>query len=403
MTARRRPTRPGTPRVAVVTSTIPMTIVFFDEELIRQVQAQGYDVCVVSSPGPALDRIGAEMGVRVRALPMTREISPVADLIALFAWLRVCLTERPSLLIAATPKASLLSMLAGRLTRVERRLYCMVGLRLEGESGNRRRLLGSIEKLTSWAATDVVANSPSLAARYAELRLAPEPKLRHIRPGSDHGVDSNHFCPRPPDLLLARSLGIDHTVPVVGLIGRLTHDKGVDDLISAMGILQSEGISCQLLVVGPQDEPDSAAYLETLTFLGGHVVSVGAVEDVRPYFALMAVHVLPSLREGFPNVVLEASAMGLPTIATDATGAIDSVRHGVTGLTVKTQNPPDLARAIKTLLGDPRLASRYGVEAREWVIKDFQPKSVVQTVLAFDNPVGRRGAPAIEHRATPHG
>ena len=150
--------------VAVVTSTIPITIDKFDRDLIRQVQAQGYDVCVVSSPDPELERVGHEMGVRVQALSMTREISPLADLIAFIYWLRLCTTERPAWMISATPKASLLSLLAGMVTRVPRRLYCVVGLRLEGEHGRRRQLLTTMEKLTSWASTDVVANSPSNGA-----------------------------------------------------------------------------------------------------------------------------------------------------------------------------------------------------------------------------------------------
>jgi glycosyltransferase involved in cell wall biosynthesis len=371
-----------------VTTTIPITVDTFDRELIRQTQAQGFDVCVVSSPGPALERVGDEMGVRVRALPMTREISPVADLVALVAWLRVCLAERPSLMIAATPKASLLSLLAAKATRVERRLYCMVGLRLEGERGSTRRLLTGMERLTSWAATEVIANSPSLATRYAQLRLAPSRKLRQTRPGSDHGVDSDHFRPRLPDPALAATLGLDPLRPVVGLVGRLTHDKGVDTVIGAMRLLHADGVACQLLVVGAQNEPDSMAYLDILQSMGDHVVAVGAVQDVRPYFALMDVHVLPTLREGFPNVVLEASAMALPTVATDATGAIDSVRDGETGLTVGVQDPYALALAIKTLLRDPGKASQYGVQAREWVIADFQPEAVVQTLLAFDPVAG---------------
>jgi len=369
--------------VAVVTSTIPITIDKFLRELIRQVKAEGYDVCVVSSPAAELDRVGDEMGIRVRSLPMTREVSPKADLVALVQWLRVCVAERPSLVISATPKASLLSLLAGKATRVHRRLYIMVGLRLEGEQGARRQLLWIMERLTSWASTEIVANSPSLAARYAEQRLAPQHKLRQTRPGSSHGVDSDHFSPRLPDLKLADALGIDRSIPVVGLVGRLTHDKGVDALINTMGLLRADGISCQLLVVGAQDESDSVVYLDTLTSMGDRVVVVGAVDDVRPYFALMDVHVLPSLREGFPNVVLEASAMGLPTVTTDATGAIDSVRDGETGLIVKTQDPRGLADAMKTLLRDPNRASQYGVEARKWVIDDFRPEAVVRTLLAF--------------------
>ncbi len=381
MTRRPGPKRRSLKPVAVVTSTIPTTIDNFNRELIRQVQAQGYDVCVVSSPGPELDRVGDEMGVRVRALLMTREISPLADLAALLTWLRVCLAERPTLMISATPKASLLSLLAGKATRIPRRLYCMIGLRLEGEQGRRRGLLAVMEKLTSWASTDVVANSSSLAARYAELGLAPPGKLRQTRPGSDHGVDSVHFCPRLPDLDLAATLGIDSSIPVLGLVGRLTHDKGVDALISATHLLHADGITCQLLVVGPQDEPDSQTYLDALRSMGEQVVAVGEVDDIRPYFALMDVHVLPTLREGFPNVVLEASAMGLPTVTTDATGAIDSVRDGETGLIVKTDDPQGLAAAITTLLGDPDTASRFGAAARRWVIADFQPESVVRTLL----------------------
>jgi glycosyltransferase involved in cell wall biosynthesis len=385
MTRRLGRTRHRSNPVAVVTSTIPITIDGFHRELIRQVQQQGYDVCVVSSPGVELDRVRDEMGVRVRSLPMTRQVSPVADLIALFRWLWVCLAERPSLIVSATPKASLLSLLAGKVTHTRRRLYCMIGLRLEGETGRRRQLLWVMERLTSWASTEVVANSASLAAQYAEQRLAPAHKLRRTQPGSSHGVDSLHFSPQPRDLELAAKLGIDPSIPVVGLVGRLTHDKGVDALKDAMGLLYADDIFCQLLVVGPQDEPDSAVYLQALAAMGEHVVVVGAVRDVRPYFALMDVHVLPSLREGFPNVVLEASAMGLPTVATDATGAVDSVKDGETGLIVKARDPRGLADAIKTLLIDPTRGSRYGIEARKWVINEFRPESVVRTLLAFSN------------------
>ena len=381
-TAPRRLSKP----IALVTSTIPITIDKFHRELIRQIQAEGYDVCVISSPGPELVRVADEMGVRVRSLPMAREISPLADLIALVRWLLVCFKERPEFVVSATPKASLLSQLAAKATRVRRRLYYLGGLRLEGEQGKVRMLLATMERLTSWASTEVVANSPSLAARYAELRLAPERKLRQTRPGSSHGVDGSHFTPRHPDLELAAELGIDLSVPVIGFVGRLTHDKGIDDLISAVALLHADHVSCQLLVVGAQNEPDSAVYLNKLKSTGEHVCAVGAVDDVRPYFALMDVHVLPSLREGFPNVVLEASAMGLPTVTTDATGAIDSVRDGETGLIVKTQDARGLADAIKTLVRDRDRALRLGVEARNWVVTGFRPESVVRSLLAFREP-----------------
>lgn len=388
-----RRTPPGSMGVALVTATIPITLDKFHRELIRQVQAEGYDVCVVSSPGPELNRIHEELGVRVHPLSMTREISVRADLYALVRWLRFCYKQRPTLVISATPKASMLSQLAGKATGAPRRLYYTGGLRLEGEHGRRRQVLTMFEKLTGWASTEVVANSRSLSARYAELRLAPQRKLRQTRPGSSHGVDSSHFSPRPPDLDLADELGIDLSVPVVGFVGRLTHDKGIDCLISAMALLHADKVTCQFLVVGAQNEPDSAFYLAKLESTGERVLAVGAVDDVRPYFALMDVHVLPSLREGFPNVVLEASAMGLPTVTTDATGAIDSVQEGKTGLIVRTQDQHGLAEAIKTLIRDPGMASRYGSAARNWVVADFQTEAVVQTLLAFGKV---SGSPALQ-------
>ena len=370
---------------ALIASTVPITALKFYGELVRQVQDQGFDVCIVSSPGPEMNSIRSDMNARVCQIPMSRKISPIADLAALMRWLRVCVIERPELILAATPKASLLALIAGMVTGVPRRIYSLVGLRLESEEGIKRHVLVSAERVTSWASTEVVANSSSLAKKYAELGLAPKRKLRQTMPGSDHGVDSDYFSPRRPNVGMAERLGIDDSLPVIGFVGRLTHDKGIDALLDALTRLHAEGISCQLLVVGPQDEADSSAYISKLGKLKNRVFTVGPVANVRPYFALMDVHVLPSLREGFPNVVLEASAMGLPTITTDATGAVDSVRDGETGMLVRRGDPLTLATALRTLLRDPERASRYGQAARIWVVEGFQPKAIVQTLLAFDD------------------
>lgn len=371
----------GAPRRAIVTATIALSVDTFHRELIRQLQADGFDVCVVTSPGQGLVNLRRDLGVRTRELPMTREISPIADLRALIRWVSVCLAERPRLVVAATPKASLLGLVAARATRVPRRLYSAVGLRLEGEQGNRRKVLTVVERATTWAATEVVANSPSLASRYCELGLAGGHKVRQTVPASSHGVDVSHFAPRAPDQELAHRLGIDLVKPVVGFVGRLTHDKGIDTLLEAIKQLASRDLEVQLLVVGPQDEPDSDQYLAHLSRAAGTVVAVGAVDDVRPYFSLMDVHVLPTLREGFPNVVLEASSMGVVTVTTDATGSVDSVRPGETGLVVPSRNATALAQALEALVRDPATVARYGEAARAWVTRDFQPETVVRSLL----------------------
>ncbi|GAA2493687.1 glycosyltransferase [Terrabacter carboxydivorans] len=353
----------------------------FFRELIRQLQSDGFDVCVVSSPGQGLANLSHDTGVRTRELRMAREISPLADIRALVQWVLVCLQERPQLVITATPKASLLGMVAAKATRVPRRLYFAVGLRLEGAQGNRRRILAAVERVATAASTEVVANSPSLAALYRDLNLAAAAKVRQTVPASSHGVDCDYFQPSSRDVDLAARLGLELSTPVVGFVGRLTHDKGIDTLLSAMRELAESGLVVQLLVVGPQDEPDSHRYLERLKTTGGPVVVVGAVDDVRPYFSLMDVHVLPTLREGFPNVVLEASAMSIPTVTTDATGSVDSVRPGKTGLIVQREQPAALAAAMKSLLDDPSTTVRLGEEARLWVADAFRPAAVVRSLL----------------------
>lgn len=365
---------------AIVTSTIPLTLASFHRELIRQLQAAGYKVTVVSSPGEHLQVLESELGVATTPVPMAREIDPLGDAAALRRWLAICRKVRPELVIAATPKASLLAMVAARATGVPKRLYYLGGLRLEGEVGRRRTLLAAMERLTGAAATVVVANSPSLVARARELRLFAPHKLHSTRPGSSHGVDTTYFAPREPDAALRVRLGLDPDRPVLGFVGRLTHDKGIDTLLAALRLLGERGVDAQLLVVGSQIEPDSRRYVDLLTSTGS-VVFAGNQTDVRPYYALMNVHVLPSLREGFPNVVLEASAMGTPTVTTDATGCIDSVRPGETGLVVPARDAAALAGSIGRLLPDQDARERMGAAAREWVAEAFVPERVVASIL----------------------
>jgi glycosyltransferase involved in cell wall biosynthesis len=371
-----------TPRrpLAVVASTIPVTISTFHRELLRQLGAAGYEILVVSSPGPELDAVQADLGVRVAALAMRREISPRADARALRRWLRLLRRERPALVVAATPKASLLGLVAARVTRVPRRAYYLGGLRVEGEGGGRRAVLAAAEWLTASCAHVVVANSPSLAAAAQRLRVVSPGKLRVIRPASSHGVDATYFVPRQPDSALGARLGLVDGVPVLGFVGRVTADKGVGALVAALRVLRTDEHRVQLLVLGAQNERDSAAWVARLQD-EADVVLTGHVADVRPYLALMDLHVLPSRREGFPNVVLEAGAMEVPTVTTRATGAVDSVRDGETGVLVDVDAPDQLAAAVATLLDDAALRRRMGVAARAWVVRDFPPQRVVASFV----------------------
>lgn len=367
--------------ICVVTSTIPATLRIFHQELIRQIDEKGYRVVAVSSPGRDLTEIAERTAADTTAIPMTRDISPFADLHALFAWLRLLRKLQPEVIITATGKASLLGLVAAAVLAVPTRIYYLGGLRLEVEIGIRRRILSLAERLTACLATDMVCNSRSLRRAYIRQGLVrPHTKLRVTVPGSSHGVDCSYYSPRHPDPSLMAHIGLRADIPVVGFVGRIREDKGIGVLATAIENLREAGVPCQLLLVGPRETRGGSALIARLKALP-QTVCIGLVDDVRPYYSLMDVHVLPSFREGFPNVVLEASAMGIPTVTTDATGCVDSVINGVTGKIVPIADANALADALRALLGDAAKRRSMGLRARSVVQAQYRPMAVVASLL----------------------
>lgn len=338
-----------------------------------------HHVHVVSSPGRDLEALRTEMGVETHAVPMTRSISPRQDLVSFFRWLIVMRRVRPEVVVTATPKASLLGQACGLLFGARKRLYYVGGLRFEGDRGAKRVVLQLMEKLTAAFATVVTLNSESAFARAQQLGLYHPRKMAKTVPASSHGVDAVYFSPRSRDPQMAKDLGLDPEVPTFGFVGRLTRDKGIDELIKALHILSDR--SFNVLVVGPQNEPDSIRYLEALQ-RDNRVVCVGRQEDLRPFYAQMDTLLLPSYREGFPNVVMEAAACAVPAIVSDATGAVDSVRHGETGLVTTVKSATELAAAMSAVLENPTEARTMGMRAREWMATEFEPSKVVASLLA---------------------
>ncbi|WP_431245440.1 glycosyltransferase family 4 protein [Leifsonia xyli] len=326
--------------------------------------SRGWDVHVVCSPGPGVDALDGTDGVTVHRLPMRRDPSPIADLRSLFAWIRLLRRLRPDVVSAGTPKAGLLGMLSARLVRVPARVYLLRGLRLETSTGLGRRILTALERVSIGCSTATVAVSRSLAARAQELRLGKRDRFVVLGDGSSNGVDVDAIertLPSPAERdALRESLGLG-AGPVIGFVGRLTEDKGVGVLADALHLLRDRGIAVQLLVVGAAE----GSATDPLTPSGVTVARTGFVTDPERYYALMDVLCLPTFREGFPNVVLEAAAAGVPTVTTDATGAVDSVVDGETGLIVPVRDAEALAEGLARLAGDAELRERLGAAARE--------------------------------------
>lgn len=356
------------PRVALLVTAEVTAIAFYPgyPEFLR---SRGWDVAVIADSRGALESSAVLRGADVRSVAMRRDPAPLDDLRSLIQMFGTLRSISPDVVVFATPKASLLASIAGLMLRVPVRSYQLWGLRLETERGMRRKILLWLEKLTSLLATDVVANSRSLAALAVQLGTTAGRPVSVIGAGSGLGVDLEHFSRSasipaldgPTLELLEDSAGL-----TIGFVGRVHPDKGIGTLILAARALAQERDGVRLLIVGDQD----GAELDQLLQNAGPTLDVhvlGGVSDVRPYYQVMDVHCLPTLREGFPNVVLEASAMGIPTITTDATGAIDSVLDGKTGYIFPVGDVGALTNILLKLYDAPALRVRLGASARQFV------------------------------------
>ncbi|MFK0240446.1 glycosyltransferase family 4 protein [Microbacterium sp. NPDC090281] len=344
--------------------------------LPHKLAADGWEVHVASSPGERLEALGSEPGVTVHPLPMAREIDVARDIRGLRDWMRLIRHLRPDAVFVGTPKAGLLGITAARLLGVRTRVYHLRGLRLETAAGTTRRVLTIMERLTIRLATKTLAVSPSLRQRVVSLGLASESRVTVRGHGSSNGVDVDRFA---PGNAAARVEGLLPDVPVIGFVGRLNHDKGLEVLAEACRILDAERVEYQLLIVGGID----GAELDSFSLLRRAPIVLGAVADTSMYYPLMRALCLPTLREGFPNVVLEAGATGIAVVTTDATGAVDSVIPERTGLMVPAGDAQQLAVALRRVVEDPSLAAGLGAAARDFVVENFRRDAVHASVSEF--------------------
>ncbi len=350
---------------------------------LQQMREWGFDVSVVSSPGPDLEVVRTREQVRTVPILIEREISPARDAISLGRLVKVMRELRPHIVNASTPKAGLLGMIAAQLTQVPVRIYLLRGLRLETSAGLQRAVLGATEQVASACAHRVVCVSESLRRSYVEGGYANSEKAVVLGAGASNGVDVARFertAERQSEALaLRRQLGIDPGSTVIGFVGRFVADKGIAELLEAFEEVRREHRSAQLLLVGGDLAGDAAppGLAQRIRSAPG-VVSTGPVTDVAPFYRVMDVLAFPSHREGFPNVPLEAAAAQVPTVGFRATGVVDAVEDGSTGLLVQTGDSPALARSLGQYLGAPELRAAHGRAAGERARRLFSNEAVWQ-------------------------
>lgn len=341
----------------------------------RDLARRGWDVHVVVSGGSNAEALAASGGVTVHSLPMSRDPDPLRDLLALVRVVALVRRLRPDVVSAATPKAGLLLGLASCACRVPVRVYQLWGLRYETTGGAVRRVLLALEKIAARAATNVVSVSESLRRVAVADGLVSPARITVLGPGSSHGVDVDRFASDAADRRAARSARWpSEDLAVVGYVGRLHPDKGIDTLAAGVAELSRRGVRARLLLVGGAEGAEGA--LAALADTSWEVEVTGHVADVAPWLRLMDVLCLPSRREGFPNVVLEAAAAGVPSVVTPATGTVDAVVDRETGLVAADHDPRALAASLAEVLGDPDLRAQLGMAARGRVRAEFEQSLV---------------------------
>lgn len=376
----------GRPTILHV-ATVPMSLVFLRGQ-VGYMKERGFDVYALSSPGPELEAFGVREKIRVRAVEMPRRITPGRDLIAVASILRELSRVRPTIVHAHTPKGGLLGMIAATCAGVPVRIYHMRGLPMMTATGTRRWLLFATEWVACRFAHRVLCVSHSVREVAVAEGLCQPEKIRVLLGGSGNGVDAGErFCPDRLDKrareLTRQRFAIPESAVVVGFVGRLVRDKGIVELTEAWQRVREECPNAHLLLVGPFEPRDPVpGEIEARLREDPRIHLVGENWDTPPLYAAMDVVVLPTHREGFPNVPLEAAAMRLPVVATRIPGCVDAVVDGRTGTIVPPRDAAALVDALRAYVEDEALRRRHGENGRSRVLRDFRQETLWEALRA---------------------
>jgi glycosyltransferase involved in cell wall biosynthesis len=346
----------------------------------------GFDVHLAASFDKKLP---VEPGVSFHSVSLTRNVAPAKDASSVASMVALIRRLRPDIVQAGTPKAALVGMLAARIAGTRTRIFHIRGL--DHLAGSRGRALAAeaAQRACCAMATNVLCVSKSVRENMLAERYCAASKITVLLRGSSNGVDAaGRFDPgkhhgRRSEL--RRSLGIPDDSLVIGFVGRLVRDKGIEVLAQAWSTLREEFPSAHLLLVGPFEEGDALPRHVVDSLLSDTRVKQTQTNwgEAASLYATMDVIGFPSVREGFPNVPLEAAAMGLPVVAARVVGSVDAVVHGQTGLLIEPRDPGALVKSLRTLLRDADYRHRLGAAARARALSDYRPVDLWAAQVAW--------------------
>jgi glycosyltransferase involved in cell wall biosynthesis len=346
-----------------------------------------FEVIAISAEKERLENYGEKEKVRVFPLELTRKITPIKDIAAVFKLYRFLKKEKPSIVHTHTPKAGIVGMTAAWFAGVPNRLHTVAGLPLMEATGLKRQVLNFVEKLTYRFATKVYPNSIGLYDFIITERFTKPSKLSIIGNGSSNGIDTTYFDPADYSedykILLRDKLKIPQEHFLYIFVGRLVKDKGINELIATFSKISETNGNVSLLLVGPFENDLDPLKQETIQVIKNHpnIYTVGYQNDVRSYFAIANALVFPSYREGFPNVVLQAGAMGLPSIVTNINGCNEIVDQGENGIIIPPKNENALFDAMELLANEPVVFDKLKSSTRNIIVKKYSRKELWEALL----------------------
>lgn len=367
-------------------STVPLTLKTFCLAIFDEIRMH-YDLLAVSSPGCDLDVVDRR-GTRVRRVRMQRRISPFADLHSLIRLVNLFRRENPYLVHSITPKAGFLSMLAAWIVGVPVRIHSFTGLVFPTSKGIKRKILVTTDKITCACATHILSEGMGVRSDLQKNGITKK-RITVLGYGNIRGIDFDYYSRVPNVMEKAAAYRCENGIRdgsfTFLFVGRLVRDKGIVELVDAYRRLRCEGGDIHLIMVGDREEDDPLPS-DTIAEISNdptiHLTDKW-VDDVRPYYVASDVLVLPSYREGIPNVVLEAGAFSLPSIVTDINGSREIITDGKNGIVVPACESEALYRAMKSLIGNIEVLKIMGDSARKNVEEKYDARDIREALIKY--------------------
>lgn len=366
-------------------ATIGMSLNIFCKGLIRELSDEGYDMVALSTPDDDLKELGEREGVRTIGVEMKRHISLIDDLCSLIELYKVFVREKPYMVHSMTPKAGLLCMIAAWMARVPVRVHTFTGLVWPTATGLSKEILMTTDRILCYCATHIVPEGEGVKSDLA--RCITKKPMKVLGHGNVRGVDLEYW--KRSD---SERLSVDNHTDTCSLggivfvfVGRIVKDKGMNELAGAFLRLNKDYPSTRLVLVGPYEYSLDPVNPETKTIIEecSSIEAVGIQNDVRPFYEKADILVFPSYREGFPNVVIEAGAMGLPSIVTDINGSREIIVNNENGLIIPSKDENALFEAMKWMIEHPEDRLRMSQNARPMVAERFEQGYVRQCLKDY--------------------